>query len=142
MLLGCFGLPWGPLLNVIVLCILELSLSAGRPQLERRHQDFTSSGSKKLYFDTHALVCLLEENGNPSSLVTQCHRTAPWIITSLTISSNFSYFSLTFKSAGNLLLSLHFWVLVFCWRTFLLHQYNRDFLTHFVQLKCILLTSL
>ncbi|KAM5322499.1 mitochondrial calcium uniporter regulator 1 isoform 1-T1 [Glossophaga mutica] len=41
----------------------ELSLSAGRPQLEHRHRDFTSSGSKKLYFDTHALVCLLEENG-------------------------------------------------------------------------------
>ncbi|KAF6110056.1 mitochondrial calcium uniporter regulator 1 [Phyllostomus discolor] len=41
----------------------DLSLSAGRPQLERRHRDFTSSGSKKLYFDTHALVCLLEENG-------------------------------------------------------------------------------
>ncbi|XP_053524226.1 mitochondrial calcium uniporter regulator 1 [Artibeus jamaicensis] len=41
----------------------ELSLSAGCPQLERRHRDFTSSGSKKLYFDTHALVCLLEENG-------------------------------------------------------------------------------
>ncbi|XP_036893781.1 mitochondrial calcium uniporter regulator 1 [Sturnira hondurensis] len=41
----------------------ELSLSAGCPQLERRHRDFTSSGSKKLYFDTHALVCLLEGNG-------------------------------------------------------------------------------
>lgn len=67
----------GSVLKVIVLCVLELSLSAGHPQLERRHRDFTSPGSKKLYFDTHALVCLLEENGNPFSLVTQCHRTAP-----------------------------------------------------------------
>ncbi|XP_054447855.1 mitochondrial calcium uniporter regulator 1 [Pteronotus mesoamericanus] len=41
----------------------ELSLSAGCPQLERRRGDFTSSGNRKLYFDTHALVCLLEGNG-------------------------------------------------------------------------------
>ncbi|XP_027460209.1 mitochondrial calcium uniporter regulator 1-like [Zalophus californianus] len=47
----------------------ELSLSAGSLQLERRRdlehkrRDFTSCGNKKLYFDTHALVCLLEENG-------------------------------------------------------------------------------
>nr|XP_039325456.1 mitochondrial calcium uniporter regulator 1-like [Saimiri boliviensis boliviensis] len=32
-------------------------------QLERKRRDFTSSGSRKLYFDTHALVCLLEDNG-------------------------------------------------------------------------------
>lgn len=41
----------------------ELSLSAGCLQLERKQPGFTSSGSRKLYFDTHALVCLLEENG-------------------------------------------------------------------------------
>ncbi|XP_004404386.1 PREDICTED: mitochondrial calcium uniporter regulator 1 [Odobenus rosmarus divergens] len=47
----------------------ELSLSAGSLQLERRRdlehkrREFTSCGNKKLYFDTHALVCLLEENG-------------------------------------------------------------------------------
>ncbi|XP_048961932.1 mitochondrial calcium uniporter regulator 1 isoform X2 [Canis lupus dingo] len=47
----------------------ELSLSAGSLQLEHRRdlehkkRDFTSCGNKKLYFDTHALVCLLEENG-------------------------------------------------------------------------------
>ncbi|XP_060045322.1 mitochondrial calcium uniporter regulator 1 [Erinaceus europaeus] len=41
----------------------ELSLSAGYPQLERKRKEFTSSGSRKLYFDTHALVCVLEENG-------------------------------------------------------------------------------
>uniref|UniRef100_A0A8D2FC46 Mitochondrial calcium uniporter regulator 1 n=1 Tax=Theropithecus gelada TaxID=9565 RepID=A0A8D2FC46_THEGE len=31
--------------------------------LERKRRDFTSSGSRKLYFDTHAFVCLLEDNG-------------------------------------------------------------------------------
>ncbi|XP_045722305.1 mitochondrial calcium uniporter regulator 1 isoform X1 [Mirounga angustirostris] len=47
----------------------ELSLSAGSLQLEHsrdldhKRRDFTSFGNKKLYFDTHALVCLLEENG-------------------------------------------------------------------------------
>uniref|UniRef100_A0A8D1CAD2 Mitochondrial calcium uniporter regulator 1 n=1 Tax=Sus scrofa TaxID=9823 RepID=A0A8D1CAD2_PIG len=41
----------------------ELSLSAGSLQLEGKRREFTSSGSRKLYFDTHALVCLLEENG-------------------------------------------------------------------------------
>ncbi|ELK14966.1 Coiled-coil domain-containing protein 90A, mitochondrial [Pteropus alecto] len=41
----------------------KLSLSAGYLQLGRKCQDFTSSASRKLYFDTHALVCLLEENG-------------------------------------------------------------------------------
>ncbi|XP_066220058.1 mitochondrial calcium uniporter regulator 1-like [Saccopteryx leptura] len=41
----------------------ELSLSAGCRQLERKQRNFTSAGSRKLYFDTHALVCLLEENG-------------------------------------------------------------------------------
>ncbi|XP_048204402.1 mitochondrial calcium uniporter regulator 1 isoform X2 [Perognathus longimembris pacificus] len=41
----------------------ELSLSAGCLQLEHKSKDFTSAGTKKLYFDTHALVCLLEENG-------------------------------------------------------------------------------
>uniref|UniRef100_A0A8C3X3S6 Mitochondrial calcium uniporter regulator 1 n=1 Tax=Catagonus wagneri TaxID=51154 RepID=A0A8C3X3S6_9CETA len=40
-----------------------LSLCAGSLQLEGKKREFTSSGSRKLYFDTHALVCLLEENG-------------------------------------------------------------------------------
>ncbi|XP_033072172.1 mitochondrial calcium uniporter regulator 1 isoform X7 [Trachypithecus francoisi] len=47
----------------LVSCRRELSLSAGYLQLERRRRDFTSSGSRRLYFDTHALVCLLEDNG-------------------------------------------------------------------------------
>uniref|UniRef100_A0A2I3HTG4 Mitochondrial calcium uniporter regulator 1 n=1 Tax=Nomascus leucogenys TaxID=61853 RepID=A0A2I3HTG4_NOMLE len=47
----------------LVSCRRELSLSAGSLQLERKRSDFTSSGSRKLYFDTHALVCLLEDNG-------------------------------------------------------------------------------
>ncbi|XP_029798997.1 mitochondrial calcium uniporter regulator 1 [Suricata suricatta] len=47
----------------------KLSLSAGSLQLEHqrnvehKRRDFTSCGNRKLYFDTHALVCLLEENG-------------------------------------------------------------------------------
>ncbi|KAM4816763.1 mitochondrial calcium uniporter regulator 1 [Urocitellus parryii] len=44
-------------------CRRELSLSAGCLQLEHRRTQFTSSGIRKLYFDTHAVVCLLEENG-------------------------------------------------------------------------------
>ncbi|XP_012885874.1 PREDICTED: mitochondrial calcium uniporter regulator 1 [Dipodomys ordii] len=46
---------------------IELSLSAGCLQLEHKRRDFTSAGNRKLYFDTHALVCLLEENGNSLS---------------------------------------------------------------------------
>ncbi|XP_006891677.1 PREDICTED: mitochondrial calcium uniporter regulator 1 [Elephantulus edwardii] len=41
----------------------ELSLSAGCLQLEHRRRDFTSSGKRKFFFDTHALVRSLEENG-------------------------------------------------------------------------------
>uniref|UniRef100_A0A8C6F7V4 Mitochondrial calcium uniporter regulator 1 n=1 Tax=Monodon monoceros TaxID=40151 RepID=A0A8C6F7V4_MONMO len=41
----------------------ELSVCAGSLHLESKRRDFTSSRSRKLYFDTHALVCLLEENG-------------------------------------------------------------------------------
>ncbi|XP_037061664.1 mitochondrial calcium uniporter regulator 1 isoform X3 [Peromyscus leucopus] len=41
----------------------ELSLSAGCRQLEHRKGNLPSSVSRKLYFDTHALVCLLEANG-------------------------------------------------------------------------------
>lgn len=74
MLLSCFCLPLDLVLNPTILSLLELSLSAGCLQLGRKCQDFTSSASRKLYFDTHALVCLLEENGNPLSTVTQCHR--------------------------------------------------------------------
>nr|XP_058933881.1 mitochondrial calcium uniporter regulator 1 isoform X2 [Kogia breviceps] len=41
----------------------ELSVCAGNLRLESKTRDFTSSRNRKLYFDTHALVCLLEENG-------------------------------------------------------------------------------
>uniref|UniRef100_A0AC11DLZ3 Mitochondrial calcium uniporter regulator 1 n=1 Tax=Ovis aries TaxID=9940 RepID=A0AC11DLZ3_SHEEP len=41
----------------------ELSLCAGNLQLDSRRREFASSGNRKLYFDTHALVCVLEENG-------------------------------------------------------------------------------
>ncbi|XP_043764441.1 mitochondrial calcium uniporter regulator 1 isoform X1 [Cervus elaphus] len=53
----------GPVLNHSVLCFLELSLCAGSLQLDSRRREFTSSGDRKRYFDTHALVCVLEENG-------------------------------------------------------------------------------
>ncbi|KAB0404977.1 hypothetical protein E2I00_002617, partial [Balaenoptera physalus] len=52
-----------PVLNRIVLSILELSVCAGSLHLKSKRRDFTSSRSRTLYFDTHALVCLLEENG-------------------------------------------------------------------------------
>uniref|UniRef100_A0A8C5YCU3 Mitochondrial calcium uniporter regulator 1 n=1 Tax=Microcebus murinus TaxID=30608 RepID=A0A8C5YCU3_MICMU len=48
---------------ILFLYLPRLSLSAGYLQLERKRRDFTSSGSRKLYFDTYALVWLLEENG-------------------------------------------------------------------------------
>ncbi|CAH6801184.1 mitochondrial calcium uniporter regulator 1 [Phodopus roborovskii] len=41
----------------------DLSLSADSRQLEHRKGSLPSSVSRKLYFDTHALVCLLETNG-------------------------------------------------------------------------------
>lgn len=41
----------------------ELSLSAKCHQLEHRKGNLPSSVSRQLYFDTHALVCLLEANG-------------------------------------------------------------------------------
>ncbi|XP_051026559.1 mitochondrial calcium uniporter regulator 1 [Acomys russatus] len=44
-------------------CRRELSLSAGCRQLEHRKEGLPSSVSRKLYFDTHTLVCLLEANG-------------------------------------------------------------------------------
>ncbi|XP_012588374.1 PREDICTED: mitochondrial calcium uniporter regulator 1 [Condylura cristata] len=47
----------------VVLGLGKLSLSTGCVQLESKRKDFTSSGSRKLYFDTHALVCSLEGNG-------------------------------------------------------------------------------
>uniref|UniRef100_A0A8C2UX10 Mitochondrial calcium uniporter regulator 1 n=1 Tax=Chinchilla lanigera TaxID=34839 RepID=A0A8C2UX10_CHILA len=43
--------------------MLELSLSARCLQLEHKRSDFASSGNRKLFFDTHAFVCLLEGNG-------------------------------------------------------------------------------
>lgn len=69
-----FFLPSGPVMNHSVLSFLELSLSAGNLQLDSRRREFTSSGNRKLYFDTHALVCVLEENGNPLPVATRCHR--------------------------------------------------------------------
>ncbi|XP_007950061.1 mitochondrial calcium uniporter regulator 1 [Orycteropus afer afer] len=41
----------------------DLSLSAGSLQLQHKRSDFPSSGTRKFFFDTHALVCLFEENG-------------------------------------------------------------------------------
>lgn len=41
----------------------ELSLSAKCHQLEHRKENLPLSVSRQLYFDTHALVCLLEANG-------------------------------------------------------------------------------
>ncbi|XP_021116289.1 mitochondrial calcium uniporter regulator 1 isoform X6 [Heterocephalus glaber] len=41
----------------------ELSLSAQCLQLEHKRTSFTSPGNQKLYFDTHAIVCFLEEKG-------------------------------------------------------------------------------
>lgn len=83
LMLSCLCLPSGPVLNHSVLSFLELSLCAGNLQLDSRRREFASSGNRKLYFDTHALVCVLEENGNPLPVVTRCHRetlylTASW----------------------------------------------------------------
>ncbi|XP_068948538.1 mitochondrial calcium uniporter regulator 1 isoform X3 [Petaurus breviceps papuanus] len=41
----------------------DLSISASSQQKENKLPVFTSSGSKKLFFDTHAVVLLLEEKG-------------------------------------------------------------------------------
>nr|XP_025039764.1 LOW QUALITY PROTEIN: mitochondrial calcium uniporter regulator 1 [Pelodiscus sinensis] len=41
----------------------ELSISASSLQTHSVKGKFSLSGSRKLFFDTHALVCLLEENG-------------------------------------------------------------------------------
>ncbi|XP_069349127.1 mitochondrial calcium uniporter regulator 1 isoform X1 [Eulemur rufifrons] len=59
---GSLHLCHGPA-AALASCRRELSLSARYLQLERKRREFTSSGSRKLYFDTHALVCLLEDNG-------------------------------------------------------------------------------
>ncbi|XP_053104094.1 mitochondrial calcium uniporter regulator 1 [Hemicordylus capensis] len=40
-----------------------VNICASPLQIENSKGSFSLSGSKKLYFDTHALVCLLEENG-------------------------------------------------------------------------------
>ncbi|XP_077209186.1 mitochondrial calcium uniporter regulator 1 [Paroedura picta] len=41
----------------------DISICASCLQVENSKARFHPSGSKKLYFDTHALVCLMEENG-------------------------------------------------------------------------------
>nr|XP_056710505.1 mitochondrial calcium uniporter regulator 1 [Euleptes europaea] len=41
----------------------DINICASPLQLETRKASFPPSGTKKLYFDTHALVCLMEENG-------------------------------------------------------------------------------
>ncbi|XP_074058203.1 mitochondrial calcium uniporter regulator 1 [Macrotis lagotis] len=41
----------------------DLRISTGSQQEAKNLPPFTSSGSRKLYFDTHAVVCLLEEKG-------------------------------------------------------------------------------
>ncbi|XP_077789371.1 mitochondrial calcium uniporter regulator 1 isoform X2 [Podarcis muralis] len=40
----------------------DVNIHASYPQLENK-SSFPPSGNRKLYFDTHAFVCLLEENG-------------------------------------------------------------------------------
>lgn len=50
--------------TIFIPSLLDLSLSTGCLQLERKSKDFAScGGSRKLFFDTHALVCVLEQNG-------------------------------------------------------------------------------
>ncbi|XP_061448762.1 mitochondrial calcium uniporter regulator 1 isoform X2 [Rhineura floridana] len=41
----------------------DVTFNASHPQLENSKGSFSPSGSRKLYFDTHAFVCLLENNG-------------------------------------------------------------------------------
>ncbi|XP_054841979.1 mitochondrial calcium uniporter regulator 1 [Eublepharis macularius] len=41
----------------------DINISASLLQVGNSKASFSPSGSKKLYFDTHALVCLMEENG-------------------------------------------------------------------------------
>ncbi|XP_042319692.1 mitochondrial calcium uniporter regulator 1 [Sceloporus undulatus] len=41
----------------------DVTISASPAQSENTKVSFSLSGSRKLYFDTHALVCLLEANG-------------------------------------------------------------------------------
>ncbi|XP_020032113.1 mitochondrial calcium uniporter regulator 1 isoform X1 [Castor canadensis] len=59
---GTLHLGRGPA-AALASCRRELSLSAVCLQLEHRWRNFNSAGNRKLYFDTHALVCLLEGNG-------------------------------------------------------------------------------
>lgn len=83
LMLSCFFLlPSGPVMNHSVLSFLELSLCAGNLQLDSKRREFTSSGNRKLYFDTHALVCVLEENGNPLPVATRCHRETLYLMAS------------------------------------------------------------
>ncbi|XP_062986487.1 mitochondrial calcium uniporter regulator 1 isoform X1 [Elgaria multicarinata webbii] len=42
---------------------LDVNIGASPLQFENRKGVFSLSGSRRLYFDTHAFVCLLEENG-------------------------------------------------------------------------------
>ncbi|XP_020654257.1 mitochondrial calcium uniporter regulator 1 isoform X1 [Pogona vitticeps] len=41
----------------------DVNISVSSPQFENSKGSFSLSGSRKLYFDTHAFVCLLEKNG-------------------------------------------------------------------------------
>lgn len=41
----------------------DVNISISSPQFENSRGSFSLSGSRKLYFDTHAFVCLLEKNG-------------------------------------------------------------------------------
>lgn len=64
-------------------------------------------------------------------------------MTCLMVSSNFSCFSLTFKSTSNLLISLHFFKSSFLVEGhFFFLNTIEIFLTYFAQVKCILVTSL
>lgn len=119
----CFDLP--------VLSIPELNLSSGCLQLEYRRREFTSSGTRKLYFDTHALVCLLEGNGNPSPPLSALEdHSEQWPLGSIHFHMFLfnSSLQVTFPSISFL---GHCFCCCCCWRTFLLHQYNGDFLCIF-----------
>lgn len=132
LMLSCLCLPSGPVLNHSVLSFLELSLCAGTLQLDSRRREFASSGNRKLYFDTHALVCVLEENGNPLPVVTRCHRETLYLTASWW-SHLISHISLWLWSlqvafwSVSMFLSSLFFFFFFCLRAFLLHQYNWDF---------------
>lgn len=145
LMLSCFCLPSGPVLNPSVLCFLELSLCAGNLQLDSRRREFTSCGNGKRYFDTHALVCVLEENGNLCQSSLRAIR--KHYLTASSWSYLISYISLWLWSLqGRLWIRLHFFKSLFfaVLGHFCFISTTETFLLHFlfVQVKCMFITSL